>query len=54
MLVGRVNGMVMSRVVGNGQRAMDEVGGVMDVMDGLVTKPSRNTSHENSIYLLLM
>jgi len=33
-LVGGVNGMVMSRVVGNGKGAMQEVGGVMGVMDG--------------------
>jgi len=33
-LVGGVNGMVMSRVVGNGQGVMQEVGGVMGVMDG--------------------
>ena len=36
-LVGGVNGMVMSRVVGNGQGVMQEVGGVMGVMDGFST-----------------
>ena len=44
-LVGGVNGMVMSRVVGNGKGVMQEVGGVMGVMDGF--SPGRALFEEN-------